>query len=147
MKHYKLHPKLQNEAQKSLMDIYYKEEQMNSFRDSLKRQLGKLRAKVEAHLASVGGSSDLKASNILFDEVQLKHLRNLLQEEFVDGKEPLIVSLVHSVHQTLQQMHTHLATLADVEGASQSSLQAAQDYFREPKELKAVLASQSGFHE
>lgn len=125
LKHHKLHPKLQNDAQKCLMDIYYKEEQMNSFRDSLKRQYDKLRLKVDAHLAKVGAGSDARSSNVLFDEAQLKHLRTLLQEEFEDGKEPLIVSVVHSVHQTLQQMHTHLATLADVEAASQSSVKAA----------------------
>ena len=35
LKKYKLHPKLQSDGKKCLIDIYYKEEQMNSFRDTL----------------------------------------------------------------------------------------------------------------
>lgn len=37
LKEHELHPKLQVDGKKYLIDIYYKEEQMNSFRDSLKR--------------------------------------------------------------------------------------------------------------
>ena len=35
LKTYELHPKIQVDGKKHLIDIYYKEEQMNQFRDSL----------------------------------------------------------------------------------------------------------------
>ena len=37
LKGLELHPKLQSEGKRYLIDIYYKEEQMNQFRDSLTR--------------------------------------------------------------------------------------------------------------
>ena len=50
LKSYELHPKLQSEGKKYLIDIYYKEEQMNQFRDSLKRQLDKMKARIEVFM-------------------------------------------------------------------------------------------------
>jgi hypothetical protein len=49
-----LHPKLSTDGKKHLIDIYYKEEQMNSFRDSLVRQLDKLNLKIAQHLTKSG---------------------------------------------------------------------------------------------
>ena len=105
LKHQKLHPKLQNENTKYLIDIYYKEEQMNSFRDSLIRSLEKLRIKIDNHLARVSDTSRRQGesvfSNILIDERLVDGLLGTLQDDFIDEKEPLIVSIIHTVHQNL----------------------------------------------
>jgi hypothetical protein len=47
LKTYEIHPKLQADGKKYLCDIYYKEDQMNSFRDSLLRQYERIKAKVD----------------------------------------------------------------------------------------------------
>lgn len=57
LKGLELHPKLQSEGRRHLIDIYYKEEQMNQFRDSLTRQLEKLRLKIDDHLRGAGSFS------------------------------------------------------------------------------------------
>ena len=43
LKVHELHPKLQTDGKRTLIDIYYKEEQMNQFKDSLLKQLDKMR--------------------------------------------------------------------------------------------------------
>jgi hypothetical protein len=58
LKTYPLHSKLQSEGKTTLIDVYYKEDQMNSFRDSLKKQLEKLKFKVEAHLVKCNQLQD-----------------------------------------------------------------------------------------
>lgn len=52
-----LHPKMQVDGKRHLIDIYYKEDQMNSFRDSLIRQLDRLKVKVDHHLRTTAAQS------------------------------------------------------------------------------------------
>jgi hypothetical protein len=134
------------------MDIYYKEEQMNSFRDSLKRQLEKLRVKIESHFARQGegiesGLSEQQNSMILVDEKKLELLQSVLQDELLDGKEPLAVSLIHTIHQDLSQMHAKLQVLANYRNSGQLDITAAKDYFKEPKNLKLVHQQHSQYIE
>ena len=75
LKEKELHFKLQVDGRKHLIDIYYKEDQMNSFRDSLSRQLDRLRLKIENHLAKYGKSDNLTATRISFDEKKLQYLQ------------------------------------------------------------------------
>lgn len=56
LKKIELHPKMQIDGKRHLIDIYYKEDQMNSFRDSLIRQLDRLKVKVDHHLRSSAAS-------------------------------------------------------------------------------------------
>ena len=58
------------DGRRNLIDIYYKEDQMNSFRDSLNRQLERLKTKIENHLA--GGSNS--GSVIKFDDKRLSSI-------------------------------------------------------------------------
>ena len=113
LKDYELHQKLQVDGRKHLIDVYYKEDQMNSFRDSLTRQLERLRLKVENHLAKCGESTGLSATKISFDEKKLQYLQQKLQEEIIDAKEPLILSLLVTVGDELKNFHSMLAKLSE----------------------------------
>ena len=84
---------------------------------------------------------------ILVDDVKLEYLLNLMQDDIVDGKEPLIVSLVHTIHQDLSLMHQRLSTLADLEKATQADVGAAREYFKDTKNLKLALAQHSQYIE
>ena len=113
MKEYELHNKLQVDGRRHLIDIYYKEDQMNSFRDSLTRQLDRLRQKIENHLAKCGGSGDFEATKISFDEKKLQYLQQKLKEDIIDAKEPLILSLLVTVGDELKNFHNMLSKLSE----------------------------------
>ena len=66
---------------------------MNSFRDSLNRQLERLKTKIENHLSGNSGNGSI----IKFDDKRLSAIAMKLQDEIVDAKEPLIISLLGTV--------------------------------------------------
>ena len=66
---------------------------MNSFRDSLNRQLERLKTKIENHLSGNSASANI----IKFDDKRLSAIAMKLQDEIVDAKEPLIISLLGTV--------------------------------------------------
>ena len=87
LKTYPLHPKLQTDGKKTLIDIYYKEDQMNSFSDSLKRQLEKLQVKIEHHLKKIDGqdtASTSSGSRIGNYESKVMSVKQVLLEDVVD---------------------------------------------------------------
>lgn len=137
-----LHPKMHVDGKKHLIDIYYKEDQMNSFRDSLIRQLDRLKMKIDHHLRSnaaysqrgdapatsrtnisdgddVGNQSARPLSaqgdhgRIIFDEKKVQYLINKLQDDIIDAREPLILSLVHTMYEELKTLHKMLRLLAE----------------------------------
>ena len=66
---------------------------MNSFRDSLNRQLERLKTKIENHLSGSSGPN----LQIRFDDKKCSAIAMKLQDEIVDAKEPLILSLLGTV--------------------------------------------------
>ena len=137
LKKIELHPKMQVDGKKYLIDIYYKEDQMNSFRDSLIRQLDRLKVKVDHHLrSSAAPRGDAQTSRtvasdgeegqseraqgkpgdhgrIVYDEKKAQYLANKLQDEIVDAHEPLILSLVHAMYEELSGLHKMLRNLVE----------------------------------
>ena len=81
---------------------------MNSFRDSLNRQLERLKTKIENHLQGSSGSSSI----IKFDDKRLSAIAMKLQDEIIDAKEPLIISLLGTVQDEIQTFHKHLRSLS-----------------------------------
>lgn len=101
------------------MDIYYKEDQMNSFRDSLKRQLDKMRLKIEAHLAKHSEFEKKKSSSGLeVDQDKIHSLKSSLSDEFQDEIDPLAISIIHQVNSDLSTLHRNLEVLQNIQSAS-----------------------------
>ena len=135
---------------------------MNSFRDSLRRQLDRLKVKVEQHLVRAGAqegsggdatarsetaaaeSSEPKYSGhkrIHFDSSTVQYLQAKLQDDIVDAKEPLILSLIHTVYEELKQLHSSLRVINQVleTGAKTPNLDKAQEFFKDMAALKSKL--------
>lgn len=148
LKRQPLHPMLQTEKEKCLMDIYYKEDQMNSFRDSLKRQLDKMRGKIEGHLAKHAELENKKKSQGLdVDQDRLHTLKATLSDEFQDEIEPLAISIVNQVSSDLTSLHKNLEVLQNLQSVSQSEIESTKEYFKDPKKLKMVISQHSKFIE
>jgi hypothetical protein len=67
-----------------------------------------------------------------------------MQEDIIDAKEPLILSLLVTVYDELKNFHTHLKILSQFSeeqgGAPQSQqLRKAQDFFRDTLSFKGKL--------
>lgn len=79
-----LHPKMQSDGKRYLIDIYYKEEQMNSFRDSLVKQLDRLKMKADQHIRRMGQSGpssvadEHQGGKIQFDDYKVQYLQSKL---------------------------------------------------------------------
>ena len=75
---------MQSDGKRYLIDIYYKEDQMNSFRDSLVKQLDRLKMKADQHIRRMGqgGPSSMpdehQGSKIQFDEYKVQYLQTKL---------------------------------------------------------------------
>lgn len=81
---------------------------MNSFRDSLIRQLERLKTKIENHLSG----TSVPNLSIKFDDKKVSALAMKLQDEIIDAKEPLMLSLLATVQDEIKGFHQNLRTLS-----------------------------------
>lgn len=80
-----------------------------------------------------------------FDQSTLSELRSILQDDFLDENEPLIVSIIHQVNSDLSELHLKLELLLNIEDASYSQIQSAKEYFGDAKKLKQVIVQHSQY--
>jgi len=66
-----------------------------------------------------------------------------LEDDIIDSKEPLVLSLLNSVFEDLKSMHTHLKVLDERELTSE--VKRSYDYFKDTEHIKKKLATQTGF--
>ena len=95
-------------------------------------------------MAKCGGSGDFSATKISFDEKKLQYLQQKLQEDIIDAKEPLILSLLVTVGDELKNFHNMLSKLSECSeeqgGAPQSQqLMKVQQYFKDTLSFKGKL--------
>lgn len=102
LKNYKLHQNLWKDSsqEENLIDIYYNESAMNSFKNSCVVQLEKLVLKLDNKPLPAPKALEIDTAEV---KKQASSQRNELQD--VQECEPLLISILHTVHSDLKQVH------------------------------------------
>ena len=80
-------------------------------------------------------------SRIIFDPNKVQYLQSKLQDDIIDSKEPLILSLIQTVYDEVKQLHVSLKAMAQaLEGGSKTSnSDKAHEFFKDMGSIKSKL--------
>lgn len=109
LKTYELHKKLQVDGKKHLIDIYYKEDQMNVYRDSLVKQFERMAEKVDSLTQNASKSDafqNLQKSKLL--DKMIGDLHNFFEEEVCQDMMARAKSILTSIHSDISRLHSAL---------------------------------------
>ena len=142
LKKYELHQAFKKSGKNYLMDIYYEESQMNKWRDSCLRGQENLKVKFDKYEKECPQARAVLQEKKLSTNMNSEMVKNRdfyqTVEQIVAEKEPLIISLISTVYEDLQTIHTHLNAFCSPD-PNPEKIKAAQNFFLNIDGLKNKL--------